>query len=203
MVHNGSLLRVPTILRNGDRLIIGEHPMNVIRDDEVIFASETQEMKAIERAPAIPDTPGKGTTAPSALLMEVGEKSLALGRWDEAEWILGKLVDDIDARLAIAPTLPAESVERTLQLAVRLAIAASRPRWIDWIFDVHGRLARMLPSWLIDELHEAVRRLRYPPSPSFRAYTEWMRASLGTLSPTDRFLASRVESLLEVASAPR
>ncbi|MBI2896525.1 MAG: FHA domain-containing protein [Deltaproteobacteria bacterium] len=206
VILNGAVVRVPTPLKDGDRIRVGSVELMVLTVSD--RAHETYDM--LEQVPAVrvqeEDTGSllsdkSSPTAPSSLLLEVADKSMAIGRVDDAEWILGKFVDDIGIRLQAGQKVAPETIERTARGALKLAAATRSTDWIDWIFDVYRISARILPGSLIDELHPVLRELRYPASPALHSYVETLKISAGGFGKAERFLIQRVEGLLEVASA--
>lgn len=205
VVLNGAVVRVPTQLTDGDRIRVGSVDLMVLTvSDE---AHETYDL--LEQVPSVrmqeEDTGAllqdkSSPTAPSSLLLEVAEKSLSIGRVDDAEWILCKFADDIGMRLKAGQKVGAETIEKTARGALKLAAATRSTDWIDWVFDVYRTSGRILPGPLIDELHPVLRELGYPASAALHSYVESVRTSGGGTSPAERFLVQRIEDLLEVAS---
>lgn len=198
---NGELLRGPRRLVDGDAVRIGEV------DFTVQAARSEADGRALLPPVRIEVAGGAGTepdvqvtTAPSALLLEMADKSLSLGRADDAEWILVKLGNDIDTRLSAGQRLAPETLERMSTSAIALALAREKGTWIDWIFSAHHEAGRVLSPALIDTLHAAIRKLRHPASGAMSAYVEAMRESASGLGPSERFLVGRLEGLLEVAA---
>ena len=93
-----------------------------------------------------------------------------------------------------------ETIEKTALRGIRLAGVTEDPHWLDWVFRVYRNLGKVLPAVLIDELHPAIRQLKYPASSTFTSYVDRMRAAANELTPAERFLVQRLEGLYEVAS---
>lgn len=140
------------------------------------------------------------TTTPAiSILAPIAEKSLALGRFEEAARLAGPVLDRLLE--AMSSTKPPESAsfERAVGLALKLCEGPSSARWITWLFDAHARSDRMMSSTMIDRLHELVRKTRFTTPKPIRAYLTTLRAR--DLSPTEKFLMRRLESLERVVSA--
>lgn len=206
---NGAPVRQPTPLARGDRLRIGDIEMTIIcLTDEV---NDTQDALApvVVRIP-IGDSSGaaggllestQSSTGSSWLLLEVADKSLAMGRIDDAEWIVSKFAEDIDQRLRDGQRVPPETIDRTTVQALKLATATSNGDWLEWIFHLYRDARRVLPGEAIEELHRVVRRLRYPATPALHGYVDMLREMSPSLKPAERFLLQRMEGLLEVAAS--
>jgi hypothetical protein len=135
------------------------------------------------------------------LLTGIADKALALGRFDEAERVLGKQLQDI---LALArgtrPPKP-ERVQEGTKYALRLAEGTKRAQWIDWVFDIHEATSRMMTADNIERIHDLVRKLRYRGVVPVRRYLEAMRNRASELNPSERFLLSRLEGIERMVSA--
>jgi len=203
---NGSLVNGPMPLAPGDVIRIG--------DSELVFSSapptghETlPEMKPFgsvairERDDQTLRDLDQAPTSPSAVLLELADKALTLGKPEDAEWVLTKLAEDIDQRLASGQSVSSDTIEQTALRAIKTARARGEGRWLEWIFDVHRRRGKVLPAALIDELHPAFRQLRFPASTALTRYLESLREGAASRSPSERFLVQRVEGLLAVAAS--
>jgi pSer/pThr/pTyr-binding forkhead associated (FHA) protein len=203
---NGAPVRAPIPLARGDRVRIGEIEMTLIcLTDEVNDTMESIE-PVVVKLPMQSEPSGllestQSSTGSSWLLLEVADKSLTMGRIDDAEWIVAKFAEDIDQRLRDGHRVPPETIDRTTVQALKLAMATSNADWLEWIFHLYRDARRVLPPEAIEELHRVVRRLRYPLTPSLLGYVETLREMSPTLKPPERFLLQRMEGLLEVASS--
>lgn len=140
-------------------------------------------------------------TASQQLLQSIAEKALALGRVEEAERVLSRLLTEILTRAKNgAPVQPQRLTEGT-RYALRLAELGKKHVWIDWVFDVHQASGKLIGADEIERLHELVRKVRYPGGAALRKYLETMREKAGELSPSDRFLLQRLEGIERVVSA--
>lgn len=200
---NGMSLRAPTRLVAGDHLRIGDTELSVVNATRALAPTHDA-----LRAVRVSVLPGAGPsltdevfqpTAPSAFLLGLAEKALALGRLEEAEWIVKKFAEEIDARLGAGQSVTPETLAQTARVAIELATATGGAAWIDWVFDLHRALGRLIDAETIAALHTLVRRLRYPATASLRAYHGSMMEGEATMTPAERFLVSRLEGLLDVA----
>ncbi len=141
------------------------------------------------------------STASQQLLASIADKALALGRYDEAERVLSRLLADMLTRAKAGQAmLPARLSEAT-KYALRLAEGTKKNLWIDWVFDVHEATGKLLGGDEIEKLHEIVRKLRYPGSAPMRRYLDKMREREAELGPNERFLLQRLEGIQRVVSA--
>lgn len=202
---NGAPVRVPTPLAQGDRLRIGEIEMTILALADQTNDTQDALAPVVVRV-GVADADGllestQSSTGSSWLLLEVADKSLALGRVDDAEWIVSKFAEDIDQRLRDGQRVPPETIDRTTVQALRLAMATSNADWLEWIFHLYRDARRVLPGEAIEELHRVVRRLRYPATPALLGYVELLREMSVGMKPAERFLLQRMEGLLEVAAS--
>jgi hypothetical protein len=142
--------------------------------------------------------PHEDSTA-AALLGGIAEKAFALGRFDEAERVLGRSLQDLLVR-AKAGTLSAARLSEGTRYALRLAEGTKRTTWLEWIFDAHAATGRLLAAEDIEKLYELVRKLRYTGG-SVRRYLDVLRTRANELSPAEKFLLSRLEGIERMVSA--
>ena len=140
-------------------------------------------------------------TASQALLANIADKALALGRYDEAERVLSKLLADILMRAKLGQTIQPARLTEATKYALRLADGNKKSSWIDWVFEVHEAAAKLLAADEIEKLHDIVRKLRYPGGPAMRRYLDKMREKESELGPSERFLLQRLEGIQRVVSA--
>lgn len=140
-------------------------------------------------------------TASQQLLASIADKALALGRFDEAERVLARLLADILARAKAGQAIQPPRLTEATKYALRLAEGTRKNNWIDWVFDVHEATAKLLGADEIEKLHDVVRKLRYPGGPAMRRYLDKMREKEAELGPNERFLLQRLEGIQRVVSA--
>jgi hypothetical protein len=129
------------------------------------------------------------------LLCGVADKVLALGRGDEAEKLLGTALGNmLKQAQAGAPLAPA-SASRAASYAVRIADATSKPRWVDYCFELYSAQSRPLPSDVVDHLYVVLRKINGVAVSGFRSYLEKLKSVAPSFSPTDRFVLQRIEGL--------
>ncbi|MBX3250034.1 MAG: FHA domain-containing protein [Myxococcales bacterium] len=144
------------------------------------------------------DEDERTTTAPAiTLLVPIAEKSLALGRFEEASRLVGPALDRMLE--SMARSSDPKALERGTSIALRLAEGPSAPRWITWIVEAHTAAKVLMSATVIDRLHELVRKSRYANPKPVRAYIEQLREA--NLSPAERFLLRRLEALERVVAA--
>lgn len=140
------------------------------------------------------------TTAPAiTILAPIAEKSLALGRFEEASRLVGPALDRMLEKTRLAPAPDPKALDRATALALRLAEGPNAPRWITWVIEIHQAAKVLMGATVIDRLHELVRKSRYANPKPVRAYLEQLRAA--NLSPAERFLLRRLEALERVIVA--
>ena len=140
-------------------------------------------------------------TASQQLLQSIADKALALGRVDEAERVLSRLLTEILTRAKSGGVVQGPRLTEGTHYALRLAELGKKHLWIDWVFEVHEATGKLIGGDEIERLHELVRKVRYPGGPALRRYLETMRAKSAELSAADRFLLQRLEGIERVVSA--
>jgi hypothetical protein len=176
---NGERIQGSRALQHGDEIVIGG-----------------QEMVLRLRRDVSADTLIQGPTPRSSqfgVLGVLADKALGLGLGDEAERLVGQLLDQLLAEIEGGRTVTNENLERAADLAVRLAGATGNCRWCDYVFRAYTALRRPCPLPLVDQLHTVMRRVRQPSTSALRTYVDVLREL--DLGPAERFLLSRLEGL--------
>jgi hypothetical protein len=135
------------------------------------------------------------------LLAGIAHKALALGRYDEAERILGKHLEAMARRAEQGDPVSEKTLAEATPYTLRLAEGLRQGKWVDWVFKVHAA-ARAVPSGdTVDTLHKVVRAIGHSDPRALREYLTTMRPTREGLSASDRFVLQRLEGLERVISA--
>jgi hypothetical protein len=140
-------------------------------------------------------------TVVGSLLASIADKALALGRYDEAERVLSRVLVEVLARVQRGESISPGRLAEATTYALKLADGARKSAWIDWVFEVHGAAGTLISAPDIEKLHEIVRRLKYTNAGALRRYLERVAQRIPELSPAQRFQVQRLEGLLRVVSA--
>lgn len=158
---------------------------------------ELQPGRGMSTAPPAEEATGTG----AALLTGIADKAIALGRFDEAERVLGRSLAEILSRARAGTPLAPSRIQEATRYALRLAEGTRRASWLEWIFDLHAATGRLMGADEIEKLHELVRKLRYSGVGGVRRYLEVIRHRAHELGPAERFLLQRLEGLERLVSA--
>lgn len=137
---------------------------------------------------------------PLALLGGVIEKTFAMGRIDDAERILSNLLSDMLSGFESGKRDNGALADAT-RFALRLASETGKSKWVDWVFDAHAALSKVLPAATVDELYLLARKIRYPVTASIKSYVTKMKDQAALLGPAERFALQRIEGLMRVLMA--
>jgi len=196
-------------LRDGDHLQIG-------RQDFVLRSALVSERPVSDEAPTIAGIePGGLPVALPAesevtfsgdtldLLGGVAEKTLALGRGDEAERILsGALLGVLsEVRAGKRTASSAETLNKAARYAVRLAEATGKGRWIDYVIDLHDAATRPIAADTVDHLYVVLRKTSAINLAGLRAYLGTLRRLQASFGPNERFVLQRLEGLERLAAS--
>lgn len=207
VVVNGSLIQGRHPLNHLDRIVIGAQELLVVRDEgeerafrgaRPTLAGMTLDLPTMRKGEA-PEEPTALRT--ESVLDRLADKALALGRYEEAERMLGRRLKELleEAQKGRPPT--EEKLFAATSYALRLADGTGKAQWLDWIFEIHDASERLLDADAIGRLHELVRRIRYAGGPALRSYVAHMRSRASTLTPSQRFLLQRLEGIERVVGA--
>jgi hypothetical protein len=205
---NGLRIEKPEPLREGDQIRIGSHDLvihgvsnvppkpvgrphtatlqdvrvaDLMRDDYDATTSITSQMPAIERKPSS-----------FTLIGGVADKALAMGRVEDAERMLQRMLTDVMARAKKGEATPALAEEAAVY-AARLAGATGRGSWVDYIFELYTAMKALLPARVVDELYAVVRKVKHTDKAMLRSYLDSLRSTAGGFGPAERFVLQRIE----------
>jgi FHA domain len=129
------------------------------------------------------------------LLGGVADKSLAMGKAEDAERYLQTLLNDVLNRAREGQAIDPGVSEPAARYAARLAGATGKAAWVEYVFELYRRQRRVLPAPIIDELYTVVRKIKGLEPGGIRAYVDTLREGAATFGPADRFLMQRIEGL--------
>lgn len=105
------------------------------------------------------------------LLIELLERALAIGRWEEAEHVLRRASAAVDERLASGGELDPVQFDQLATSASKVAQALQAEHWVRWLVDTSAKLQRV-PS------ADVVARLRTIPLRGTRSVRDSVDATL-------------------------
>ena len=204
---NGEQIAGSLPLKHLDRVIIGAQELLVVqvhdggareRGNHPTLAGMTLDLPVINPEFADEPTAHHG----GSVLDRIADKALALGRFEEAERMLSRRMDEMveEARSGGRKPEPDKLLAAT-NYALQLAAGTGKARWIDWIFDAHDACEAMIDAEVIDRLHTLVRQTRYPGGAKLRQYMANLRARANRMSKGELFLVRRLEGIERVVGA--
>ena len=138
----------------------------------------------------------------------IASKSIAMGRFEEAERILLPHLDTLLERaLEHRPLSESEKDDSdalfmgATTYALQLAQGLRSAKWIDWVFRIHTALGRLMEAETIESLHNLVRTNKYSKPGYLRAYLHVIKNRAADYGASERFLVQRLEGLEQVVSA--
>jgi len=165
------------------------------------FKDANRTQKVAPLGPLTP-APEENTGTGAALLSGIADKAIAMGRFDEAERVLGRSLAEILTRAKSAPTAVAvHRIQEGTRYALKLAEGTRRATWLDWVFDLHAATGRLMSSDEIEKLHDVVRKLRYTGVGPVRRYLDVIHRRAHELNPAERFLLQRLEGIERLVAA--
>ncbi|HTQ06889.1 MAG TPA: FHA domain-containing protein [Polyangiaceae bacterium] len=132
------------------------------------------------------------------VLGSVADKVLAMDRGEEAERILSGVLQSILREAKEGREVPAGIAERAAAYAVRIAWATSRASWLDYVIELYTLSRRVLPSKVVDQMYDVVRKARGMHVASLRAYVAVLEEHQATFGPAERFVLQRIAGLERV-----
>jgi hypothetical protein len=138
----------------------------------------------------------------------IASKSIAMGRFEEAERILIPHLDTLLERaLAHQPLSDSDRDDPdalfagATRYALQLAQGLRDTKWIDWVFRIHTASEQLMEAETIEALHNLVRSNKYTKPRYLRAYLHVIHNRATDYGASERFLVRRLEGLEQVVSA--
>ena len=196
---NGALITGGVTVLAGDHIQIGGQHLTLRQDggDQASKNAELRSAKTIEFDAVQPPLSEERTNTAHALelLSSVVDKSLALGRTDEAERMLSRHLQHLLRDVESETQAPEPVAELGVRFAIKLAEATHKAGWINYSFRVYLALGRPLPMEIVHELYTLLRKVRGVDVSLLRKYISRLQSCADELSPTERFAAKRIEGL--------
>lgn len=176
---NGQRVTGSRQLEPGDQITVGSQQLQLLAQDEpeaaVSRGAPTQRFDRYDVIGGLVD------------------KALALGRGEEAERLLERLLLDslADARAGRASA----SVDQAGLYAARMIGVTGRSAHFDYVVDLYQALGRLPPVAVVDALYEGQRQLAGVELGKFRRYLAGLRDNPEPMSPAQRFVFGRLEGL--------
>jgi len=140
-------------------------------------------------------------TSAFQLLASIADKALALGRPDDAERILANLLGEFLQKALSGRPAADDSVRDAVRYALRLADLTAKPRWVDWVFQIHQTTDRLMSAETIDALYALVRKVKHPVGRAITEYVIAMQKKGDAFSAREKFLLQRLAGLERVVGA--
>jgi len=140
--------------------------LDTLTIDELHEEPEELEQTSLELPVSAPSSPDKRVHA-FALIGPVADKALSMGRPVEAEHLLTVPLREVLARAQLG-TATDDDVHRALDYCFKLARVTGGGAWIEHALQIAEARTSLLPSPIIDELYEFLRRTtRLGPAADF------------------------------------
>jgi hypothetical protein len=123
------------------------------------------------------------------------------GRVDDAERLMASRLNAILDEAKLTKYLSSSHAVNAARFAIRLAKATSRPRWLEYAFQVSSINPDLLSRDVIDELYSLVRQLPPIRLATLREYIEALDRIGHRLGPGDRFVLQRLRGLAKLAES--
>lgn len=189
------------VIRMGKQELVLRATTVTLMDPAIRFAAETLHGDTTLRQTGEMPPAGVGavTVESFAVLTNVADKVLALGRGLEAERVLSHTLE----LLLVASRSGAVKdalADQAAVYAVRLLNATRKPRWADYVFELFMNLRRPLPAAAVDQLYSALRSVSGIDLTRLRNYVALLQALQHSFGPAERFVVQRIEGLERIAT---
>jgi hypothetical protein len=184
---NGERLKNPRRLMNGDVIVIGSQELKFTAKRDV--PTDTLVQAPTQR------------TASFGLMGILADKALALGRGEEAERLIGPLLEQYLADVEGGRKPDQDQLRLACDYAMKIASVTGGASWVDYIFRAYATTKKPCPAELVDQLYDVLRKVKAPNLAGLRRYIEVLHGEVESLGPAERFLVGRLEGLERVAAA--
>jgi hypothetical protein len=205
---NGERLERPRLLKPSDVISAGDETLVFVELDEPALrrhqtiATRVLESDRATKFPSFSDEDASVATRRADafhLLGSVVDKALALGRGDEAEHLIGTHLVAALSDAKAGRGLSADVARTAASYALKLAVATSKPAWLDFPVRLYLALKQTMPLPIVDELYTLLRRVPGFDVRVLREYAADLRSRADRLPPTERFVLQRVDGLERLA----
>lgn len=182
---NGVLVENSRTLAPGDQIRIGD-------DELTLIAGGGPDCTTVDQNADL------GGVGAMALLTDLADKAMAMGRADEAERLLSiHLLHIMESALAGIP-IDGEIADRASLYAARLATVTRLGRWFDYPLRLGALLSRPCSQDVVNELYAAAGRVEGAEPEVLRGYIQALGRDRASLGPADKFLLKRLQGLERV-----
>lgn len=182
-----------TLTVQGGAHTLAEIPIDAVRAARAARSSQPQMDEPTRGSfPSGPHPPAR-THSNVRVLGAVADKALALGRVDEAERILGTVLTDLLASIRGGAPVDDDVFDAAVKAALRLAAAGAKGAWVEYVFDLHLEVSRVVAAPVVDELHTVVRKVKSVDRRAIRRYIESLERR--QLTPAEKFVFQRIQGV--------
>ncbi|MCB9578256.1 MAG: FHA domain-containing protein [Polyangiaceae bacterium] len=204
---NGERITAPRELASGDRLLVGDEPLEIYKDPalagpELATSTQREGSTSIPPAPAAMDwdgvTGGVGTQKADAfeLVGRLADRCFADGKPEEAENVLRAHLSKVLEQSRRHAAVSERARQAALSYALELALNLESPRWIDYALDLLSAQQMLLSEALGRELSGAVSRIHGVDQRRVSSYLELLRTLPNSVERSRAI--ERAEALLRV-----
>jgi len=197
----------PTPLKPGDALTIGDETFTLVDLEEPMEPDPPPTLTGVPAQRNKLDSFSEEESATATrsanafqLLGSVVDKSLALGRGEEAEHIIATHLQSALGDALAGRPVPPDLARSAAVYAVKLAGATGRASWIDYTIELYAAVGLTLPLSLVDEMYLLLRRVRGVDLENLRDYLDTLKARENSLGPAERFVLRRLTGLERLAT---
>jgi len=179
---NEERIEGPVTLSHGDVIRVGGQEMTLIR-------------RAAVRAETLAQRPVTARLQAFGVLGSLADKAIALGRGDEAERILGRLLDGFLIKAEEGNALTDEEFEKASNYAYQIATLTKKGKWLDYVFRLHGAHERLMEGEMVNHLYDSIGKLNGATRTRLRDYVASLQEAATGYAPGEKFVLKRIEGL--------
>ncbi|MFO8071085.1 MAG: FHA domain-containing protein [Polyangia bacterium] len=174
------------------------------RREEKSVPHKTAEIDLSAGAPSekrAKSTSGQSATMrPHAVLAALVQKSINMNKHDEAERLLGNMMQSLLERSESDGVVPDGDLLSLNRGLIALAKAARSPQLISRLFALHRTLGVLMPRETVESLYENVRKTGYRSCNEMSRYLDYLARRASEFSPGEKFIHRRLQGLVGLVS---
>jgi hypothetical protein len=173
-----------------------------VRSQKAADPRRTAEIAPITQ-PGVPAPPRDGphrTMQPQAMIAGLVMKAISMEKHQEAERLLGNLMESALKRREARETVPDAELGAISIALLAMAEASKSPKPVSRLFAFHHAMGLLMQRDTVEALYGLVRKVGYRSCGDMNRYLEVLGTCSAGFSPAEKFVHRRLQGLLGLTS---
>jgi len=128
----------------------------------------------------------------------LADKALAMGRVDEAERILQRILDSMLTQTHTNQLSALDTASTAAKYALKLASATGNGHWINYVFMLYTHIDQLMPAVVVDKMYDTAVKVKQVNLRLIRAYAQTHRDRSSEFGASGLHVLQRIEGLERV-----